>query len=197
MHQIQSAPSKVKIVEKLAAALLRDRERPASTNNSIIECFACGRSYMRRPVSGDDNPRFCSARCQDAFDAGFPPYDANRDRALTSLPLSAWVVGETRYFEPVLRGSRAWRKRQKSAEWTTTPNLKIRPKKPNNPNGLQGNFSGPTDLLIRSDWEPSKNVDSNHLNLEIPAFLDRRPRVEVDRADAPDESVEQSRRAAA
>jgi hypothetical protein len=91
-------------VESLTAALLRDRERPVSANTSN-ECFACGRAYMRRPVRGDDNPRFCSARCQDAFDDGFSSYDPNRDRALTNLPLSSWVVGETRYFEPVLRGS--------------------------------------------------------------------------------------------
>ena len=183
-------------IERLAAALLRDRERAASTNSST-ECFACGRSFSRRLVHGDDNSRFCSKRCQAAFDAGFPPYDSNRDRALTAVPLSDWLMGGSRYFEPVLRGSKAWRKLQKSEEWTTTPNLKIRPKKPNNPNGLQGDFSRPTDPLIRSDWEPSKNIDPNHPDLAIPPFLDRRPRIDADREDAPDESIEPSGRAAA
>jgi hypothetical protein len=188
---MQPAGSKRKSIEKLAAALLRDRERPATTNNSIIECFACGRSHMRRPVSGDDNSRFCSRRCQDAFDAGFPPYDPNRDRALTNLPLSAWLLNGTRYFEPVLRGSKACRKLEKSEEWAPVHKLKNRPEKSNKVSDLQGDFSGPTDLPVRSDWKPSDNVDPNHPDLEIPSFLDRRPR-----ADAPDESVEQPRRAA-
>jgi hypothetical protein len=117
-----TAATPLRRVEKLAAALLRDRERPVTpTNNSIMECFACGRSYMRRPVSGDDNPRFCSRRCQDAFDGGFPPRDRNCDRTLTNLPLPGWLIGETRYFEPILRGSKAWRKLQKSEEWASRP----------------------------------------------------------------------------
>jgi hypothetical protein len=196
MHQIQSAPPKRKSVEKLAAALLRDRERSAPINNSIIECFACGRSHMRRQVSGDDNARFCSKRCQDAFDAGFPPYDPNHDRPLSNVPLSGWLLGGTRYFEPILRGSKAWRKFGKSAGWTPAHKLKICPKKPNKVSGLQGDFSGPTDLPIRSDWRPSDNIDPNHPDLAIPDSLDRRPRGEADHADAPDESIEQSRRAA-
>ena len=187
---MQPAGSKRKSIEKLTAALLRDRERPTSANTSN-ECFACGRSYMRRPVSGDDNSRFCSRHCQDAFDAGFPPYDPNRDRALTNLPLSAWLLNGTRFFEPILRGSKAWRKFGKSEEWAPVHKLKNRPKKSNKITNLQGDFSGPTDLPIRSDWKPSDNVDPNHPDLEIPSFLDRRPR-----ADAPDESVEQPRRAA-
>jgi hypothetical protein len=114
MRQIKPASSKRKSVEKLAAALLRDRERSAPTNNSIIECFACGRSHMRRPVSGDDNARFCSTRCQTAFDDGLPPYDPNHDRPLSNLPLSGWLAGETRHYERILRGSKAWRKLAKS-----------------------------------------------------------------------------------
>jgi hypothetical protein len=177
-------------VEKLAAALLRDRERPAPTNNSIIECFTCGRSHMRRSVSGDDNSRFCSKGCRGAYDAGFPPFDPNRDRALTNLPLSAWLTGATRFFEPILRGSRAWRKLGKNEEWTPAPKLKNHPKKSNKITNLQGDFSGPTDPQIRSDWKPSDNVNPAGVP-EIPSFLDRRPR-----ADAPDESVEQPRKAA-
>jgi hypothetical protein len=183
-------------VENLAAALLCDRERPTSANTSN-ECFACGRAYMRRPVSSDDNPRFCSSRCQDAFDAGFPPYDPNHDRPLSKVPLSGWLAAETRYYEPVLRGSKAWRKLGKSAGWTPIHKLKIRPKKPNKVSALQGDFSGPTDPPIGSNWEPSKNIDPNHPDLEIPAFLDRRLWAEADRADAPDGSLEQPRKAAA
>jgi hypothetical protein len=187
---MQPAGSKRKSVEKLAAALLRDRERPAPTNNSIIECFACGRSHMRRPVSGDDNPRFCSRRCQDAFDAGFPPYDPNHDRRLSNVPLSGWLLNGARHYEIVLRGTKAWRRLAKSAEWAPVHKLKIRPKKPSKITSLQGDFSGLTNLPIRSDWKPSNNVDPAGVP-EIPSFLDRRPR-----ADAPDESIEQVRKAA-
>jgi hypothetical protein len=35
----------------------------------VTECFACGRAYSR----GDG--RFCTSRCREAFDAGFPPYE--------------------------------------------------------------------------------------------------------------------------
>jgi hypothetical protein len=197
MRQIRPKGSKSKSVEKLAAALLRDRERPTTpTNNSIIECFACGRSHMRRQVSGDDNSRFCSKRCQDAFDAGFPPYDPNHDRPLSNVPLSGWLAGETRHYERILRGSKAWRRLAKSVGRTPVPKLKIRPKKPNKINNLQGDFSRPTDLPIRSDWTPSDNIDPNHPDLAIPPSLDRRPGAEADHADALHESVKQSRRAA-
>ena len=38
------------------------------------ECFACGRPYTYRGPNGDDSGRFCSARCREAYDAGFPQY---------------------------------------------------------------------------------------------------------------------------
>ena len=53
--------------KRLARALLRDRA--PSSKPPAPTCFTCGRSYWR----GDG--RFCSARCREAFDAGFPPYD--------------------------------------------------------------------------------------------------------------------------
>jgi hypothetical protein len=196
MRQIRPNSSKRKSIEKLAAALLRDHERPASINNAIARCFACGHGYMRRPVNGDDNVRFCSRRCQDAFDAGLPPFNPNQDRILKEVPLSGWLVAESRYYESILRGTKAWRRLAKSAEWTLVHKLKIRPKKSNKINNLQGNFSGPTDLPIRSDWAPSDNIDPNHPDLAIPDFLDRRPGAEADRAEASDGSTEQSRRAA-
>jgi hypothetical protein len=174
----------------LAAALLRDRERPTTPTNNLMECFVCGRSYMRRPASGDDSARFCGQRCRAGFDAGFSPHDPNHVRVLTNVPLSAWLAGGTRYYEPVLRGSRAWRKLQKSGEWTSVHKLKNRPKKPNKIKKLQGDFSGPTDPPIRSDWTPSASVDPAGVP-EIPSFLDRRPK-----ADVPDESIKQVRRAA-
>jgi hypothetical protein len=196
MRQIRPNGSKRKAAEKLAAALLRDRERPASTNTAIIRCFACGYTYMRRPVNGDDNARFCSRRCQDTFDAGFPPFNPNQDRVLEAVPLSGWLDGESRHYERILRGTKAWRRLAKSAGWTVAPKLKIRPKKSSKINTLQGNFSRPTDLPIRSDWAPSDNIDPNHPDLAIPGFLDRRPGTKADCADASDESIKPSRRAA-
>ena len=53
--------------KRLARALFRDRA--PSSKPPAPTCFTCGRSYWR----GDG--RFCSARCREAFDAGFPPYD--------------------------------------------------------------------------------------------------------------------------
>ena len=60
-------------VAALADAILRDRqrERPTSTKTTA-ECFACGREYLYRDPDGDDSARFCSTRCREAYDAGFP-----------------------------------------------------------------------------------------------------------------------------
>jgi hypothetical protein len=44
------------------------------------DCFACGRAFIK----GDG--RFCSTRCRDAFDNGFPPY--MRDRG--PIPEKPW-----------------------------------------------------------------------------------------------------------
>ena len=53
--------------QRLARALLRDRA--PSAKPPAPTCFTCGRSYWRC------DGRFCSTRCREAFDAGFPPYD--------------------------------------------------------------------------------------------------------------------------
>jgi hypothetical protein len=68
----------------LAAILARDllRSEPTRTSDAA-ECFACGRSFMPRPSTGDDNThRFCSTRCREAFDDGFPPYNPDQFREL-------------------------------------------------------------------------------------------------------------------
>ena len=51
-------------VERLAAALLRDRERPASTNIPTEACFTCGRAYMRRSVNQRDVAAQCRHVCR-------------------------------------------------------------------------------------------------------------------------------------
>jgi hypothetical protein len=79
---------------RLADAIERDllRERPATPEPQT--CFACGRSYSRGAPKADSSSesRFCSVRCQDAFDTGFPPYDPNQARTLMQVPLTAWIV---------------------------------------------------------------------------------------------------------
>jgi hypothetical protein len=59
-----------KLARAIERELLVDRPRSAPTP----ECFACGRGYVPKP-SGDASTSFCSVRCREAFDAGFPPYD--------------------------------------------------------------------------------------------------------------------------
>ena len=34
---------------------------------------------MAMPLSGDDSTRFCSTRCREAYDAGFPAWDENAE----------------------------------------------------------------------------------------------------------------------
>jgi hypothetical protein len=41
----------------------------------VIACFCCGRDMLYRGHGGDDNGRFCSVRCRELFDSGFPPYE--------------------------------------------------------------------------------------------------------------------------
>jgi hypothetical protein len=57
--------------DALAAALRADILRPSTpTPSSSIDCFLCGRSFTYREPKGDENTRFCSDRCREAYDAG-------------------------------------------------------------------------------------------------------------------------------
>ena len=58
-----------KLARAIERELLVDRPRSAP----IPTCFACGRGYMPGRPGGDASTRFCSVRCREAFDAGFPP----------------------------------------------------------------------------------------------------------------------------
>jgi hypothetical protein len=58
--------------ERLAAALLADRERPTNHHN-IIPCFVCAYKFVYRGRQGELNGRFCSMRCQDWYGAGNKP----------------------------------------------------------------------------------------------------------------------------
>ena len=58
--------------ERLAAALLADRERPTAHHN-IIPCLVCAYKFVYRGRQGELNGRFCSMRCQDWYGAGNKP----------------------------------------------------------------------------------------------------------------------------
>jgi hypothetical protein len=46
-------------------------ETETKASRGIIECFACRSTFVyRKPDDPERNARFCSKRCQDAFDAG-------------------------------------------------------------------------------------------------------------------------------
>jgi hypothetical protein len=75
----------------LAGAIARDLLAERRLSPQYPECFACGRTYVPKPPSGDDSTRFCSVRCREAFDAGFPPldpaYHLKTNQRWYSLPL--------------------------------------------------------------------------------------------------------------
>jgi hypothetical protein len=66
--------------EKLAALLLSDREKPASSTHNIVPCFSCGYTFVYRGRQGELNGRFCSLRCQDWFDTGNLSYEQQQER---------------------------------------------------------------------------------------------------------------------
>jgi predicted nucleic acid-binding Zn ribbon protein len=57
----------------LARAIERELLRePSTPKHQTAKCFLCERDYLYVDTSGDDSGRFCSARCREAYDAGFP-----------------------------------------------------------------------------------------------------------------------------
>jgi len=62
--------------ERLAEAILKDRAaRTEPARSKSVLCFCCGRSFTYRGHSGDDNGCFCSVRCREGYDAGYPAFD--------------------------------------------------------------------------------------------------------------------------
>src|SRR6516225_6822868 len=112
----------------------RLRTEPARTSSQAAECFACGRSFLLRPSSGDDSNRFCSTRCREGYDAGFPAYDPGYVRKLMDVPLAAWkvVAGPpgievgSQYYAPIIEA--AERRRRRLARSKGAEEL-IRPRK--------------------------------------------------------------------
>jgi hypothetical protein len=58
--------------ERLAAAILADRDRPTSQHN-IVPCLVCGYTFVYKGRRKELNGRFCSMRCQDWYDVGKAP----------------------------------------------------------------------------------------------------------------------------
>jgi hypothetical protein len=73
----------------LAAAIERDLLRPEQARADAARCHACGRTMICKPNASDESARFCSSRCREVYDAGFPAYDVRRT---TASPFSAWRV---------------------------------------------------------------------------------------------------------
>jgi hypothetical protein len=58
-------------VQRLAAQLLADRQRPQRADTSIFNsCFLCGRGFIYRRATDDNSGRFCGARCRELYDQG-------------------------------------------------------------------------------------------------------------------------------
>jgi hypothetical protein len=119
----------------LTAIIQRDLLRTERLKTDASECHTCGRSFMPRPSSRDDNTwRFCSTRCREAYDAGFPAYDPSYVRKLTDVSLAAWwvVAGPSsveigsQYYAPIIEA--AERKRRRLTRSKVSEEL-IRPRK--------------------------------------------------------------------
>jgi hypothetical protein len=58
-------------VQRLAAQLLADRQRPERADTSNFNrCFLCQRSFVYRPATGDDSGRFCCPDHRQQYDDG-------------------------------------------------------------------------------------------------------------------------------
>lgn len=65
MSTTMTAPAKTR-VQRLAAALLADRQRDISSDDDAAPCFICGRAMLYR------GSRFCSDGCRAYYDIGAP-----------------------------------------------------------------------------------------------------------------------------
>jgi hypothetical protein len=107
-------------IATLAKAIQRDLLRTEPTRTSdAAECFACGRSFLPRPSTGADNTHaFCSTRCREAYDGGWPAYTSNKTDVF-DVPMSASrvVAGSpgveigSQYYAPIIEAVERHRKR--------------------------------------------------------------------------------------
>jgi hypothetical protein len=133
-------------VSKLADAIARDLLREvAESRPTVAKCFACGRGMV------DRGSRFCTDRCRQYYDAGFPTYDPHQARAVTTVPLGAWriVAGPLgvniggRYYDPnVNRPIHSNRARRKLASRPLSAKPKFVGNNAIAAKGCIGSFSG-------------------------------------------------------
>src|SRR4051812_17115758 len=75
--------------KRLAVTLLREREAERSTTNHVwseMTCVACDRTFTYRAVE-DYNTRFCSLKCCQAYDNGFPAHASKSHTNWFSQPV--------------------------------------------------------------------------------------------------------------
>jgi hypothetical protein len=106
----------------LASAIQRDllRTKPARTKAS--ECFACGRSFLPQPSTGDNNTHaLCSTRCREAYDGGWPAYNSNKMDVDAPMSTCRVLTGppDVTSYDPLQGSKRLSRgiKRRGSAGW--------------------------------------------------------------------------------
>jgi hypothetical protein len=85
--------------DALAAALKADILRPSTPppTSASIDCFLCSRSFPYRGHKGDNNGRFCSDRCRQAYDAGY-----RRAEPVDPFKVTTWrvVAGSNPGYQP-------------------------------------------------------------------------------------------------
>jgi hypothetical protein len=75
-------------------------ERP---QHNIVPCFACGATFIYRDRRGELNGRFCSMRCQAAYDAGYtPPAEHSTDALAGWKVVAGAAIGATEYYACML-----------------------------------------------------------------------------------------------
>src|SRR5215472_4460004 len=60
---------------------------------NIVPCFACGATFIYKGRRGDLNGRFCSLRCQTAYDGGFTSQSAAGGDIGTPIPMKRTADG--------------------------------------------------------------------------------------------------------
>jgi hypothetical protein len=74
----------------LATAIQRDLLRTEPTRTEAPECLPCGRPFLPQASTGEDNTHaFCSTRCREAYDGGWPAYNSNK-MGVFDAPMSTW-----------------------------------------------------------------------------------------------------------
>jgi hypothetical protein len=80
----------------IAAVIERDLLRADNTaaKTDVVACWSCGYTFRYRSRRGDLNGNFCSARCQEWYDAGNPSFEEQRElqRELDSAPLHSFTA---------------------------------------------------------------------------------------------------------